>query len=462
LLCVSRKRSKPVSAVRFLGAIGTDARPRAVGKIRIPQIGDLGAKVRERLGYAFGRRHLAELNTINLCLYNEIARRERLEQRLHECEANLHRIIDTLSDAIAISRFADAILIEVNQGFERLGYRREEALGRSWAQLGVWTAPRQHEEFYRRLAADGTVLEMEVSLRRRDGLKYPAHASGALIELHGETCATTVMRDVSALRRAETSHAAMCEAPLTILGPGTVPLAHISHEIRTAMNSILGTGELLNETVLDAVQHDYLDIMRRNGEALLGVLDGLFDPTGEGAESIEDGASVLDLKPVRAAQGPASDAAENASHNGHRADAADARATRILLVEDSADNRILVRTYLERISCEIDEAENGEIGVRKFAAGSYDIVLMDLHMPVMDGIDATRMIREWEERHAARRTWVIALTASSYDDEVRQMIEAGADLDVRKPINRAALIAAVKYLRGRRADESIAVRAAAD
>jgi CheY-like chemotaxis protein len=90
-----------------------------------------------------------------------------------------------------------------------------------------------------------------------------------------------------------------------------------------------------------------------------------------------------------------------------------------------------------------------------------DIVLMDLHMPVMDGINATRMIREWEERHAAGRTWVIALTASLYDDEVRQMIEAGADLEVRKPINRAALIEAVKYLRGRRADESVAVRAAA-
>jgi hypothetical protein len=53
--------------------------------------------VRERLGYALGRRHLAELNTINLCLCNEIARREHIEQRLRECEANLRRITDTLS-----------------------------------------------------------------------------------------------------------------------------------------------------------------------------------------------------------------------------------------------------------------------------------------------------------------------------------------------------------------------------
>jgi two-component system, sensor histidine kinase and response regulator len=127
---------------------------------------------------------------------------------------------------------------------------------------------------------------------------------------------------------------------------------------------------------------------------------------------------------------------------------------RCLVVDDSTDNRLLIRSYLSKLSCEVDEAENGEICVNKFISGAYDLVLMDLHMPVMDGIKATRRIRQWETRQGAGRVCVIALTASAFDDEILEMRAAGADFELRKPVNKMALAEAIETAIEMRAGET--------
>ena len=81
----------------------------------------------------------------------------------------------------------------------------------------------------------------------------------------------------------------------------------------------------------------------------------------------------------------------------------DQRALRILLVEDFPDNQMLVQSYLKNTSYRIDIAEHGEIGVGKLKSGRYDLVLMDIAMPVMDGYTATREIRKWEEENGVRQ-----------------------------------------------------------
>lgn len=134
------------------------------------------------------------------------------------------------------------------------------------------------------------------------------------------------------------------------------------------------------------------------------------------------------------------------------------RPLRALVVEDSPDNRLLIRGYLSKLSCEVDEAENGEIGVNKFVSGSYDLVLMDLHMPVMDGIEATRTIREWEQRQGAGRVCLIALTASAFDDEILEMRAAGADLELRKPVSKIALAEAIGTATRMRSEETRTTR----
>jgi PAS domain S-box-containing protein len=116
---------------------------------------------------------------------------------------------------------------------------------------------------------------------------------------------------------------------------------------------------------------------------------------------------------------------------------------RLLVADDSEENRFLVAEYLKDLGCHIEFAEDGQIAVEKFSSGAYDLVLMDLQMPVMDGYAATRRIRGWEEEQKRRFTPIIALTASALDAELQQALDAGCTAYLRKPVRLATLVEAV-------------------
>ncbi|MBI2993864.1 MAG: response regulator [Gammaproteobacteria bacterium] len=120
------------------------------------------------------------------------------------------------------------------------------------------------------------------------------------------------------------------------------------------------------------------------------------------------------------------------------------RPLRILLVEDNPDNRLLVRSYLKKLPWEIDEAENGQIAVDKFSSGTYDLVLMDVQMPVMDGHLATRTIRQWEGRNGRAPTPIIALTAHAIKEEIDKCIASGCNACLSKPVKKAVLVEAIQ------------------
>ena len=88
-------------------------------------------------------------------------------------------------------------------------------------------------------------------------------------------------------------------------------------------------------------------------------------------------------------------------------------ALRVLLVEDSSDNRTITVAYLQDTPYRVEIAENGALAYETFIAGHYDLVLMDRQMPVMDGLTATRAIRAWEQANQRPPTPIIALTASA-------------------------------------------------
>jgi two-component system, sensor histidine kinase and response regulator len=121
-------------------------------------------------------------------------------------------------------------------------------------------------------------------------------------------------------------------------------------------------------------------------------------------------------------------------------------AARILVAEDSPDNRLLISAFLRRTRCEIDFAENGQVAVEKFTHNRYDLVLMDMQMPIMDGYAATRLIRRWEREHDAMHTNIVALTAAAMDEDLVKTREAGCDVHISKPIKKATLFEAIsKY-----------------
>jgi two-component system sensor histidine kinase/response regulator len=127
---------------------------------------------------------------------------------------------------------------------------------------------------------------------------------------------------------------------------------------------------------------------------------------------------------------------------------ADPLSLRLLLADDSEDNVFLIQSYLRHSGCSLDVAENGEIAVQKFRSGSYDLVVMDLQMPVMDGYAATQRIREWEREHQAKPAPVIALSAYALPSEIDKSREAGCTAYLTKPIRRQTLLEAIEKYSG--------------
>jgi two-component system, sensor histidine kinase and response regulator len=113
---------------------------------------------------------------------------------------------------------------------------------------------------------------------------------------------------------------------------------------------------------------------------------------------------------------------------------------KILLVDDSEDNRLLVRSFLKQYPYTIEIGQNGLEAVERFKAGKYNIVLMDMQMPVMDGYTATKEIRAWESQSGLERTPIIALTAYALQEEIQKSMDAGCDAHLTKPVKKATLI----------------------
>ena len=119
------------------------------------------------------------------------------------------------------------------------------------------------------------------------------------------------------------------------------------------------------------------------------------------------------------------------------------RPLHILLAEDLEDNRDVVTLFLKGTPYELDMAENGAVAVEKFCAGTYDLVFMDIQMPVMDGYEATEAIRQWECVQHRIPTPIVALTANAFKDELDKSLVAGCTAHLTKPIRKQALLKAI-------------------
>jgi CheY-like chemotaxis protein len=117
---------------------------------------------------------------------------------------------------------------------------------------------------------------------------------------------------------------------------------------------------------------------------------------------------------------------------------------KLLIAEDIAVNQLVISAYLKSENFTIDFADNGKIALEKFKQTSYDMVLMDIEMPIVDGYLATRQIRDFERAQGLARTPVIALTAAVFADSVRDIIEAGCDGHIAKPVKKETLLKKIR------------------
>ena len=122
------------------------------------------------------------------------------------------------------------------------------------------------------------------------------------------------------------------------------------------------------------------------------------------------------------------------------------RGLRVLLAEDHPTNQRVVQLILGGQGAEVIIADDGAQAVAAFEAGTFDVVLMDMQMPVMDGLAATRAIRNQERLSGLAPTPIIALSANAMDYQIASYREAGCDDYIAKPIDLARLANAIDRL----------------
>ena len=122
---------------------------------------------------------------------------------------------------------------------------------------------------------------------------------------------------------------------------------------------------------------------------------------------------------------------------------------RILVAEDNKINQLLAMSLLKRAGHKVEIVADGGLAVAALERGAFDIVLMDVHMPDVDGFEATRRVRELADSRLAT-TPIVALTADAMEGDRKKCLEAGMDDYLTKPIVEADLMQVLERWRGQR------------
>jgi CheY-like chemotaxis protein len=117
---------------------------------------------------------------------------------------------------------------------------------------------------------------------------------------------------------------------------------------------------------------------------------------------------------------------------------------RVLVAEDNEINQLVIKTLLDQVGVSPTVVTNGKLAVDAWDAQPWDVILMDVQMPVMDGPTATRLIRSRETQTGRARTPILALTANAMTHQVADYMAAGMDGHVAKPIEARLLFSALE------------------
>lgn len=248
-------------------------------------------------------------------------------------------------------------------------------------------------------------------------------------------------------------------------------LSNMSHEIRTPMNAIVGLTDVMLRKDLPPDERGYMLNIKSSGKALLNLINDLLDFSkieagkftisedeynivpmlrdicligrtrigGKGSEfyfTVLQG--ITDAKEIGVFDEHGSDDGAQQDHFDFTAPEAN-----ILLVEDNEINCEAALALLEPLEMKIDTAENGAKALEKLESKKYNLVFMDQFMPVMDGMQAVRKIREKDDDYY-RSLPVIALTADAVSGVRDKFIDAGMDDFLSKPIDMKDMCAKLK------------------
>ena len=210
-------------------------------------------------------------------------------------------------------------------------------------------------------------------------------------------------------------------------------LTDMSHELRTPLNAVIGFSELLSGAGLAPAQGEQARRIHQSGQRLLAVVNQMISLSEQGGDP--DPAPSPELDPGSAEPIPE-----------HAAGPQDRAGLRVLCVDDNQTNRMLMTAILSGQGMICETADDGAQGLAAAASGDWDVVLMDIQMPVMDGVESARRIRALGGEAGA--VPIIAVTANTLASQVETYVGAGMDDLVAKPVDMAELIRKVGYWGG--------------
>ena len=226
----------------------------------------------------------------------------------------------------------------------------------------------------------------------------------------------TLRVEAEMARAAAEQKAAMAEARQKFL-------TDMSHELRTPLNAVIGFAGLLKDSGLDEARAGQAARIHAAGERLNLVVERMI--------ALDD----LDALPAPPTREEPSLVAGPASEPGP---GGEETPLRVLYVDDNEANRALVCAVLCAQGIECDTVNDGAQGVEAARLGCWDVILMDIQMPVMNGLEATRAIRELPGR--AGCVPIVAVTANTLSEQLADYEEAGLDDCIAKPVGMAELI----------------------
>ncbi|MBF0445839.1 MAG: response regulator [Magnetococcales bacterium] len=116
----------------------------------------------------------------------------------------------------------------------------------------------------------------------------------------------------------------------------------------------------------------------------------------------------------------------------------------ILLADDVEENCMVLQSFLKETPYQLTTVENGALALEKYKNGKFDLILMDIHMPIMDGYEATMEIRSWEKSQNLTPVSILALTANAMKEDIERTHQVGCNLHMSKPIRKQLLIDTIK------------------
>ena len=234
--------------------------------------------------------------------FSDIAERKLAEAALRESEERFEKAFKASPDGLVISRIADAVILEVNDSFVSMsGFNRDEIIGNSALQLGLYADPSSRERALKILEAQGFVRDLELTMRRKSGEVRWILFSSEPMDLRGEHCWLTISRDITDRKHAEEERERLLrrekearEEAETASRMKDEFLATISHELRTPLTAILGWANILNRGLLSHVQvRRALQVIERSARAQAALVDDILDTS-----RIITGRLKLDAHPV--------------------------------------------------------------------------------------------------------------------------------------------------------------------